>query len=142
MRVRNAFIAPIALGVLAAATSVSCATSGSTSGSTARTLGEKEPLVAREVVVRATVDANGGVIVTPDRAIVRRGQKLVLFACCEELKITWKRPEPRIPEPVCKGGECTLVGPEVKEPVTVDYDIFGRCGGKEFKVDPRLVFIP
>ena len=138
MRVRNAFIAPIALGVLAAATSASCATSGSI----ARTHGEKEPLVAREVVVRATVGANGGVIVTPDRAIVRSGQKLVLFSCCEELKITWKRPEPRIPEPVCKGGECTLVGPEVKEPVTVDYDIFGRCGGKEFKVDPRLVFIP
>jgi hypothetical protein len=138
MSVRHAFIAPIALLVLAAATSASCATSGST----ARTHGEKEPLVAREVVVRATVDANGRVIVTPDRTIVRSGQKLVLFTCCEELKITWKRPDPRIPEPACKGGECTLVGPAVKEPVTVDYDIFGKCGGKEFRIDPRLVFIP
>jgi hypothetical protein len=142
MGVRHAFIAPLVLVGLVAAATASCATSSSTSGSTAGARGEKEPLVAREVVVRATVDANGGVIVTPDRAIVRSGQKLVLFACCEELRIAWKRPESRIPEPVCKGGECTLVGPAVKEPVTVDYDVFGKCGGKEFRVDPRLVFIP
>lgn len=142
MRVQNAFIARLALvGLVAAATS-SCATSGPTSGSTTGARGEKEPLVAREVVVRTTVDANGRVVVTPDRAIVRSGQKLVLFACCEELKVTWKRPEPRIPEPDCKGGECTLVGPEVKEPVTIDYNVLGTCGGRPFKLDPRFIFIP
>ncbi|HYN43056.1 MAG TPA: hypothetical protein VE129_14865, partial [Thermoanaerobaculia bacterium] len=90
--------------------------------------------------VQVKADGRGGAVVTPDRAIVRTGQKLVIAVCCEELKITWKRPESRVPEPACGGGECTLVGPEVKEPVTVDYNIFGTCGGREFKVDPRLIF--
>ena len=138
MRNRNACIPFIALVVLASAATAACATAEAP----ARVSGQKEPPVAREVVVQVKADGRGGGVVTPDRAVVRTGQKLVIAVCCEELKITWKRPESRIPEPVCKGGECTLVGPVVKEPVTVDYNIFGKCGGKEFKVDPRLVFIP
>jgi hypothetical protein len=137
MRDRHVRIAPLALVVLASAVTASCATA-ETPG---RVSGQKEPLVAREVVVQVKADGRGGVVVTPDRAIVRTGQRLVIAVCCEELKITWKRPEPRVPEPACRGGECTLVGPEVKEPITVDYNIFGTCGGKEFKVDPRLIFI-
>ncbi len=137
MRDRHVRIAPLALVALASAVTAACATAETP----ARSSGQKEPLVAREVVVQVKADGRGGIVVTPDRAIVRTGQKLVIAVCCEELKITWKRPEPRVPEPACGGGECTLVGPEVKEPITVDYDIFGRCGGKEFKVDPRLIFI-
>jgi hypothetical protein len=137
MRDRHALIASLALLVLAAAAPASCATSGST----ARTPGEKEPLVAREVVVQVKPDGRGGAVVIPDPAIVRTGQRLVISTCCEELRITWKKTDSRVPEPICKGGECTLVGPEVKEPVTVDYNIFGKCDGREFKRDPRLVFI-
>ena len=137
MRDRHAFLPPLALVVIAAAASASCAASGATAGAR----GEKPPPVAREVVVQVKVEAHGEVVVTPDPAIVRTGQKLVISTCCEELKITWKKADSRVPEPVCRGGECTLVGPEVKEPVTVDYDIFGKCGGREFKRDPRLVFI-
>jgi hypothetical protein len=138
MRDRNACIASLALVVLASAATAACATAETP----ARASGQKEPLVAREVVVQVKADGRGGVVVTPDRAIVRTGQKLVIAVCCEELKITWKRPEPRVPEPACGGGECTLVGPEVKEPVTVDYNVLGTCGGKPFKLDPRFIFIP
>ncbi len=134
---RHVCTTPLALVFLAAAATAACATADAP----ARVGGQGEPPVAREVVVQVKIDGRGGVIVTPDRAIVRTGQKLVIAVCCEELKITWKRPEPRVPEPACRGGECTLVGPEVREPVTVDYNVFGTCGGKEFKVDPRLIFI-
>ena len=139
MSERHARIAPLALLLLAAAATASCATSSST----ARVSGEKQPLVAREVVVQVKVDGRGEVVITPDPTIVRTGQKLVISTCCEELKITWKRPVPEIPKPPrCEGGECTLVGPEVREPVTVDYAIFGTCGGKRFERDPRFIFTP
>lgn len=136
MRDRHVCTNPLALVFLAAAATAACATADAP----VREGRQKEPLVAREVVVQVKADGRGGAVVIPDRAIVRTGQKLVVAVCCEDLKITWKRPEPRIPEPACNGGECTLVGPVVNEPVTVDYNIFGACGGKEFKVDPRFIF--
>lgn len=137
MKDRHACITPLALVVLAVAATASCATADTPP----RASGQKEPLVAREVVVQVKADGRGGAVVTPERTIVRADQKLIIATCCEELKITWKKPEPRVPEPACRGGECTLVGPSVKETVTIDYNIFGTCGGKEFKVDPRLIFI-
>ena len=136
MRDRHPRIAPVALVLLAAVATTSCASSGST----APVSGEKEPLVASEVVVQVKPDGLGGAVVIPDTAIVRAGQKLVIATCCEELKITWKKRESRVPEPICKGNECKLVGPVVKEPVTVDYFVDGKCGEKPFKRDPRLIF--
>lgn len=137
MRIRNAHIAPLALAALAVAATAACATSPST----ARVREEKEPLVAREVVVQTKVDARGGIVVTPDPAILRPGQKLVIAACCEELKVTWKKPVPGIPDPRCEGGECTLVAPPVKETTEVFYTVSGKCGDKPFELDPRLIFI-
>ncbi len=137
MRIRNARIAPLALAALAIAATAACATSPST----ARVREEKEPLVAREVVVRVMVEADGSVVITPDRAIVRSGQKLVIFTCCDPLSVHWKKAESRIPEPKCRGGECSLVGPEVNDPIEIDYFVTGKCGDKPFKLDPRLIFI-
>ena len=138
MKERHARIAPLALVLLAAAVTSSCATSSST----APARGVKEPPVAREIVVQVKADAHGEVVVTPDPAIVRAGQRLVIATCCEELRISWKRPDRRVPEPACRGGECTLVGPEVREPITVDYNISGTCGGRRFERDPRFIFTP
>ena len=138
---RNARIAPLtrtlALAILAAASTAACAASGAAAGS--RT--EKPPEMAREVVVRTKVDARGVVTITPDPAIVRTGQRLVIDSCCEALKVTWKKPVPGIPEPRCEGGECSLVAPAVKERTEVLYTVSGSCGAKAFEVDPRLIFI-
>lgn len=136
MKSRNARIAPLALALLAAASTVPFTASGA-----AASRGEKQPGMAREVVVRAKVDARGAVTITPDPAVVRTGQKLVVDTCCEALKIWWKKPAPGIPEPRCEGGECVLVAPAVKEPTTVEYAVSGSCNGKAFEVDPRLIFI-
>jgi hypothetical protein len=136
MRHRHLRTAPLALALLAAATTAACVTSGSPD----RPRVENEPAVAREVLVRTKVDASGGVVITPDPAIVRAGQKLVFDSCCESLKITWKTQVAGIPEPRCAGGECTLVAPEVDAPTEVFYDVSGRCGGMEFHLDPRLIF--
>ena len=100
----------------------------------------KEPGVAREVVVRTKVEDGGRVLVTPDPVWVRAGQRLVFDTCCEALRITWKKPVKGIPEPRCAGGECTLVAPPVNEPTEVLYDVSGKCGGKEFRLDPRIIF--
>lgn len=137
MEVRNARIAPFALAALVIAATAACATSTSTAG----VREEKEPLVAREVVVQTKVDARGGVVITPDPAILRKGQKLVIAACCEELNVTWKKPVPGIPDPRCEKGECTLIAPAVKETTEVFYTVSGKCGGMPFELDPRLIFI-
>ena len=136
MRDRHPRTAPLALALLAAATTAACATPGTATAPR----GEEQPPVAREVLVRTKVDANGGVVITPDPAIVRAGQKLVFDSCCESLKITWKTRVAGIPEARCEGGECTLVAPQVKESTEVLYDVSGKCGGREFHVDPRLIF--
>jgi len=125
-----------ALALAFAAAAAACATAPAPE----RVRDTKEPAAAREVVVRTKVDARGGVVVTPDPAYVRAGQKLVIDTCCEALRITWKKPVPGIPEPRCEGGECTLVAPPVREPTEVFYDVSGTCGGKEFHLDPRLIF--
>ena len=126
----------LALAVTVAAAIAGCATAPAPESEREA----KAPRVAREVVVRTQVDARGGVVVTPDPAFVRTGQKLVFDTCCEALRITWKKPVRGIPEPRCEGGECTLVAPPVKEPTEVFYDVSGKCGGKEFRLDPRLIF--
>ena len=126
----------LALAVTVAAAIAGCATAPAPESEREA----KAPRVAREVVVRTQVDARGGVVVTPDPAFVRTGQKLVFDTCCEALRITWKKPVRGIPEPRCEGGECTLVAPPVKEPTEVFYDVSGTCGGKEFRLDPRLIF--
>lgn len=131
-RTRNALV----LAFTAVAAAAACATTPAPE----RARETKEPMVAREVVVRTKVDARGGVVVTPDPAYVRAGQTIVFDTCCEKLRITWKKPVPGIPEPRCEGGECTLVAPPVKEPTEVFYDVSGSCGGKEFRLDPRLIF--
>ena len=136
MKDRHPRTAPLALALLAAAATAACATPGSPD----RPRGENEAPVAREVLVRTKVDASGGIVITPDPAIVRAGQKLVFDSCCESLKITWKTPVAGIPEPRCEGGECTLVAPRVNERTEVLYDVSGKCGGREFHVDPRLIF--
>ncbi|MCL4807174.1 MAG: hypothetical protein KJ062_05180 [Thermoanaerobaculia bacterium] len=136
MRDRHVRTAPLALALLAAAATAACATPDSP----ARPRTESEPPVAREVLVRTKVDASGAVVITPDPAIVRAGQKLVFDSCCESLKITWKTRVAGIPEPRCEGGECTLVAPRVNERTEVFYDVSGKCGGREFHVDPRLIF--
>lgn len=136
MRDRHPRTAPLALAILAAAATAACATPGSP----ASPRRENEPPVAREILVRTKVDATGGVVITPDPAIVRAGQKLVFDSCCESLKITWKTQVPGIPEPRCEGGECTLVAPRVDAPTEVLYDVSGKCGGREFHIDPRLIF--
>jgi hypothetical protein len=142
MRDRNARIARLsrtmALAFLAAASTAACAAS---SGAAAGSRTEKPPEMAREVVVRTKVDARGVVTITPDPAIVRTGQRLVIDSCCEALKVTWKKPVPGIPEPRCEGGECSLVAPAVKERTEVFYAVSGSCGGKAFEVDPRFIFI-
>lgn len=141
MRNRNARIArlsrTLALAFLAAASTAACAASATAPGSR----GEKPPEVAREVVVRTKVDARGVVTITPDPAIVRTGQRLVIDSCCEALKVSWKKPVAGIPEPRCEGGECSLVAPAVKERTEVFYAVSGSCGGKAFEVDPRFIFI-
>ena len=126
----------LALAVTVAAAAAGCATAPAPESEREA----KAPRVAREVVVRTQVDARGGVVVTPDPAFVRTGQKVVFDTCCEALRITWKKPVRGIPEPRCEGGECTLVAPPVKEPTEVFYDVSGKCGGKEFRLDPRLIF--
>lgn len=136
MKHRYPRTAPLAFALFAAAAAAACATPGAP----ARPRSENEPPVAREVLVRTKVDANGGVVITPDPAIVRTGQKLVFDSCCERLKITWKKRVPGIPEPRCEGGECTLVGPEVEQPTEVFYAVSGSCDGRVFEVDPRLIF--
>ena len=133
---RIAFLA-MALALLAAASTVACAGSGVI----ARDRGERAPEMAREVVVRTKVDSRGAVTITPDPAVVRTGQKLVIDSCCEALRVTWKREVPGIPEPRCEGGECVLVAPEVQGPTEVFYAVSGSCNGKVFEVDPRFIFI-
>ena len=133
-RTRSVLVLAVAVAVVGAA--AACATTPAPD----REREAKEPQVAREVVVRTKVDARGGVVVTPDPAFVRTGQKVVFDTCCEALRITWKKPVRGIPEPRCEGGECTLVAPPVKEPTEVFYDVSGTCGGKEFRLDPRLIF--
>jgi len=128
----------IALLALVTAAAAACVTSGTKAGSRR----ENAPPLAQEVVVRTKIDARGAVAITPDPAIVRAGQKLVFDSCCETLRITWKRPVPRIPEPRCEGGECILVAPDVREPIEVAYAVSGTCSGRRFEVDPRLVFVP
>lgn len=133
MRTRSTRLAPLSLALALAA--AACATPGRV-----RPSGETAPDAAREVVVRTQVDARG-VVVTPDPAYVRTGQKLVFDTCCEALRITWKKPVPGIPEPRCEGGECVLVAPPVKERTEVLYEVAGRCGGNDFRLDPMLIFI-
>jgi len=136
MRMRNERVAALSLALLAAA-AAACATPDAR----VRSREEKGPETAREVVVRTRVDARGGVVVTPDPAWVRAGQRVVFDSCCEELKVSWKKPVRGIPEPRCEGGECVLVAPDVKERTEVLYEVAGRCGGKEFRLDPMLIFI-
>lgn len=136
MRIRIVPVAPLVLAFVAAASTAAC----TTSGTAVRATGEKGPEMAREVVVRARVDSRGAVTITPDPAYVRTGQKLVVDACCEALRISWKKPVQGIPEPRCEAGVCVLVAPEVREPVEVYYTVSGSCDGKAFEVDPRFIF--
>jgi hypothetical protein len=136
MKKGNGRITPLALALLAAAAAAACATPDGG----VRPRATRETEAAREVVVRTKVDGRS-VVVTPDPAYVRVGQTVVFASCCETLRVTWKEPVRGIPEPRCEGGECTLVAPEVKERTEVLYEVSGRCGPDEFRLDPMLIFI-
>jgi hypothetical protein len=134
---RRIRITPLALALLAAVSTSSCAASGAP----VPARGEKAPDVAAEVVVLTKVDARGNVRVFPDPAVLRTGQRLVIGVCCEELSVRWKKPVQGIPEPRCEAGECVLVAPAVEKRTEVEYSVSGSCNGKRFEVDPRFIFI-
>lgn len=136
MKNRNARLTALALALLAAVSTASCAASSSA----APARGEKSLDVAAEVVVLTKVDARGNVRVFPDPAVLKTGQRLVIGICCEELSVRWKRPVQGIPEPRCEAGECSLVAPAVEKRTEVEYSISGSCNGRRFEVDPRFIF--